>query len=175
MDNDTVNYINYATTGEYNDSRFCPEDFKIPTKSDYESIISELGSNAYSYFSQVNGLNMKEGLYYLTNTKGSGGSYYKYFLVLKGNSLTFEDKHPFDVKGRVRCMLSLTHFKIISPNNDNDLDLNQKSIIKNNFSKYFIGYIWKIGKDIFKTETVEYTFSQSGGHKIEFWGKYNDN
>ena len=87
--------------------------FKIPTKSDYESIISELGSNAYSYFSQVNGLNMKEGLYYLTNTKGSGGSYYKYFLVLKGNSLTFEDKHPFDVTGRVRCMLSFTHFKII--------------------------------------------------------------
>ena len=37
------------------------ENFKIPTKSDYESIISELGSNAYSIVTKLDGLNMEKG------------------------------------------------------------------------------------------------------------------
>ena len=38
-----------------------------------------------------------------------------------------------------------------------------------------MGYIWKIDEKIFKTETIEYSFSKSGGHLVEFWGKYSDN
>ena len=178
LNKNTASFIDYATSTEYEDSRYCPDDFKIPTKLDYESLISELGSNAYSYFSNENGLNMKVGIYYLTNTIAPSGGFNKYFLYLENNSIKFADQHPFKlpsgVSGGVRCMISLANFKYILPVTGKDIDLNQKSVIKNSFGKYFIGYIWKIGDTIFKTETIEYTFTQSGGHKVEFWGKYSD-
>ena len=178
LNKNTASFIDYATSTEYEDSRYCPDDFKIPTKSDYESLISELGSNAYSSFSNENGLNMKVGIYYLTNTIAPSGGFNKYFLFLENNSIKFADQHPFKlpsgVSGGVRCMISLANFKYILPITGKDIDLNQKSVIKNSFGKYFIGYIWKIGDTIFKTETIEYTFTQSGGHKVEFWGKYSD-
>ena len=178
LNKNTASFIGSATSAEYEDSTFCPDDFKIPTKLDYESLISELGSNAYSYFSNENGLNMKEKIYYLTNTIAPSGGFNKYFLYLENNSIKFADQHPFKlpsgVSGGVRCMISLANFKYILPVTGKDIDLNQKSVIKNSFGKYFIGYIWKIGDTIFKTETIEYTFTQSGGHKVEFWGKYSD-
>ena len=121
---------------------------------------------------------MKVGIYYLTNTIAPSGGFNKYFLYLENNSIKFADQHPFKlpsgVSGGVRCMISLANFKYILPVTGKDIDLNQKSVIKNSFGKYFIGYIWKIGDTIFKTETIEYTFTQSGGHKVEFWGKYSD-
>ena len=178
LNKNTASFIGSATSAEYEDSTFCPDDFKIPTKLDYESLISELGSNAYSYFSNENGLNMKEKIYYLTNTIAPSGGFNKYFLYLENNSIKFADQHPFKlpsgVSGGVRCMISLANFKYILPVTGKDIDLNQKAVIKNSFGKYFIGYIWKIGDTIFKTETIEYTFTQSGGHKVEFWGKYSD-
>ena len=178
LNKNTASFIDYATSTEYEDSRYCPDDFKIPTKLDYESLISELGSNAYSYFSNENGLNMKVVIYYLTNTIAPSGGFNKYFLFIENNSIKFADQHPFKlpsgVSGGVRCMISLANFKYILPVSGKDIDLNQKSVIKNSFGKYFIGYIWKIGDTIFKTETIEYTFTQSGGHKVEFWGKYSD-
>ena len=178
LNKNTASFIGSATSAEYEDSTFCPDDFKIPTKLDYESLISELGSNAYSYFSNENGLNMKEKIYYLTNTIAPSGGFNKYFLYLEDNSIKFADQHPFKlpsgVSGGVRCMISLAYFKNILPVSGKDLDLNQKAVIKNSFSKYFIGYIWKIEEEIFKTETIEYAFTISGGHKIEFWGKYSD-
>ena len=178
LNKNTASSIGSATSAVYEDSTFCPDDFKIPTKLDYESLISELGSNAYSYFSNENGLNMKVGIYYLTNTIAPSGGFNKYFLYLENNSIKFADQHPFKlpsgVSGGVRCMISLANFKYILPLTGKDIDLNQKAVIKNSFGKYFIGYIWKIGDTIFKTETIEYTFTQSGGHKVEFWGKYSD-
>ena len=46
LNKDTHSFIGKATTTTYEDSLFCPEDFILPTKSDYESLISSLGSNA---------------------------------------------------------------------------------------------------------------------------------
>ena len=60
------------------------------------------------------------------------------FLYLDENSLKFVDKYPFDIQGKIRCMLSLKEFKYTTSANNKDLDLNVKSVIKNNFSKYFL-------------------------------------
>ena len=48
LNDNTANFIYSATSGLYSDSTFCPADFKIPIKSDYESLLAELGSNAYT-------------------------------------------------------------------------------------------------------------------------------
>ena len=42
--------ISEATIGPYSDWEFCPKDFKIPLKEDFESVIKQLGKNAYSCF-----------------------------------------------------------------------------------------------------------------------------
>ena len=73
LNKDTYSFIGKAITTTYEDSIFCPEDFILPTKSDYESLISSLGSNALNILKDENGFNMQEGKFYLTNTNPPPG------------------------------------------------------------------------------------------------------
>ena len=171
LNDNTANFIYSATSGLYSDSTFCPADFKIPIKSDYESLLAELGSNAYTVMTNPSGFNMQKGKYYLTNTKGESGMR-KIFLYIDGESLKFIDEDPFKISGAVRCMLDLSKVKVVLPFNDRDVNFGEKVSIKNSISKYLNGYLWKIGEDIYKKETLEYTFTKSGGNMIEFWGKH---
>ena len=56
----------------YKDSDYCPKDFKIPKKEELEAVINGLGDQAYSTFTNTDGLNMKENIYYITNKKVNG-------------------------------------------------------------------------------------------------------
>lgn len=169
LNDNTVTRINSATTGLYEDSKYCPPDFKIPIKSDFESLISELGSDAYMVLTNQTGFNMQQGKYYLTNTKGVSG-YNKIFMYLDGKSLKFIDSSPFSINGVIRCMLDLSNVKMILPSNDRDVNFNEKVPVKTSISKYLNGYLWKIDDNIYKKETIEYTFTKSGKNIIEFWG-----
>ena len=42
----------------FEDSEFCPDGFKIPLKEDFESVLKQLGNNAYSIISDAKGFNM---------------------------------------------------------------------------------------------------------------------
>ena len=75
------------------DAYFCPENFGILKKEELDDVISGLGSNAYSTFTDKNGLDMSEGIYYVTNTKGKG-DYNKMFMILKNNAIQFDDLDP---------------------------------------------------------------------------------
>ena len=176
LDKNTANYIYYGTTTIYSDSRFCPDDFKIPTQSDYESLIKNLGPAAYSVFISQEGFNMEAGKYYLTNTipKEISGEtqFYKMFLYLDGNSLKFIKRDPFASNNAVRCMLDPSKFKFILSVENRDLELNEKVTIKTTRDGYMNGFLWKIEDNIMKTENIEYQFTKSGGNKVEFWGKY---
>ena len=54
----------------FKDSEFCPDGFKIPLKEDFESVLKQLGDNAYSILTDPHGFNMTQRTYYLTNTIG---------------------------------------------------------------------------------------------------------
>ena len=75
------------------DSQYCPSNYVIVKKEDLEAIIDDLGDKAYSTFTDANGLAMKEGIYYNTNTKGNG-DYNKIFMILKDKKIEFEDFDP---------------------------------------------------------------------------------
>ena len=49
------------TSGLFPDTTYCPEDFIIPYKTYFEEAITNLGSNAYTFFTDKNGLNMQVG------------------------------------------------------------------------------------------------------------------
>ena len=169
LNDNTVNGLNYGTTGLYVDSSYCPSDFKIPKKFDFESLISELGSDAYTVLTSQTGFNMEQGKYYLTNTRGETG-YNKIFMYLDGKSIKFIDAYPFSIYGVIRCMLDISNAKMIFPFDDRDVNLNEKIAVKNSISKYLNGYLWKIDDNIYKKETIEYTFTKSGKNIVEFWG-----
>ena len=167
---DSPENIGPITPGLFDNEKYCPEDFIIPYKEDFEEAIASLGSNAYSFFKDENGLNMKPGINYLTNTKGTSDAYYaKIMVYIEDNTIKFKDDKPF--LSTVRCMLKIPKIKLIAPFTDRDLELNEKITIKLD-SKYINGFLWKIDETIFKTETVEYTFKASREHKLEVWGKY---
>ena len=159
------------------DSRFCPEGFKIPLKKDFESVLEQLGKNAYSILTDPNGFNMTERTYYLTNTIGNKSFYSKYFMYLDGTKIKFLDSDTSSIIGNLsqraelRCMLDFSNITLEFPNNKGDLDINKIVSIKTN-SKALNGYLWKIQNSIYTTETIQHTFSKSGMNKIEFWGSY---
>ena len=160
-----------VTSGRFSDTEYCPEDFIIPYKADYEEAISNLGSNAYSFFTDENGLNMQVGKYYLTNTEGTDKKdvFKKVLLYLEDNTIKFTEARPFNAV--VRCMLKIPKVKIIGPFTDRDLEFNEKINVKID-TKYLNGFLWKIDETILTTEKAEYTFTTSREHKLEFWGKY---
>ncbi len=174
LSEDTKDKIKYATSGIFSNSEFCPKDFIIPLKTDYENIINNLGPNAISSFTNKNGFNITEGKYYLTNTKGKSDIYSNVFMYLEGNSLKFTEKIPYSVNNLgVRCLWKLdSSLNFILPFDDRDLNMNEKITIKIASSEYMNGYLWKIGNTILQRETIEYKFSQSGTNMVEFWGKY---
>ena len=160
-----------VTSGEFSNTDYCPEDFIIPYKTDFEEAIANLGSNAYTFFAGENGLNMQVGKYYLTNTKGDDkeDAFKKVMLYLEDNSIKFTEDRPF--RAVVRCMLKIPKVNIIAPFTSRDLDFNEKiNVIIDD--KYLNGFLWKIDESILTTKSAEYTFTASREHKLEFWGKY---
>ena len=166
-----------ATTGLYSNSAYCPEDFIIPKKEDYESILNQLGTNAYTVLKDVNGFNMEEKTYYVTNTKGED-SFNKIFMYLDGNEIKFIDSKPSDINGDlsqkavVRCMLDLSSIELEYPEGNEDFTQNVQVLIQINKNKYLNGFLWKVEENIITTSSLEYTFTKSGRHVIEFWGNY---
>ena len=161
------------------DSSYCPENYVIIKKEDLDAIISELGDNAYTTFTNENGLGMSEGIYYVTNTKGNG-NYNKIFMILKNNKIQFEDLDPAiyiysqssTQKFHSICKLDIPKVEIVFPDDKRDFDYNTEVEIKVNYYDYFIAYLWKINDEIIKDKTVALTLKESGVNNVEFWGKY---
>ena len=161
----------------FKDSEFCPDGFKIPLKEDFESVLKQLGDNAYSNLTDPHGFNMTQRTYYLTNTIGEKTSFSKMFMYLDGKKIKFKDSDTSSIIGNLsqraelRCMLDFSNIKIEFPNYKGDLNISKTVSIKTN-SKALNGYLWKIQDSIYTTETIQHTFSKSGMNKIEFWGSY---
>ena len=162
--------LNQVHSGFYSDSEYCPEDFIIPLKSDYEEAIKNLGSKAYEVFTDKNGFNMEEGKYYLTNTKGDPENIFdKMLLYIDNKSFKFVAQTPWNIV--IRCMLKIPKTNLVGPFKERDIKYNEMITIETD-NKYLNGYLWKIDENIFKTKTISYTFTTSRQHKLEFWGKY---
>ena len=157
-------------TSIHTDSDYCPNDFdfKIPSKEDYEYVINQLGKNAYSFFTDPNGLNMTNETYYITSTNGV-------MIYISGETILFTDKAEASLKKVGRCLVDISlKLRLNYPNNEGEININEKTFLTIE-NKYLNGYLWKIGDDIFTTKSIEYTFKNSGRHPIEFWGnKIND-
>ena len=160
--------ISEATIGSYSDSEFCPKGFKIPLKEDFESVIEQLGKNAYSIFTDPNGFNMEKGINYLTNTKGEG-DFNKIMMYLEDKTIKFKDTTPLGGNTVCRCLLVIYPIKLSYSNIKGEINMNQKSVFTID-SNILNGYLWKIGENIYNTKSIEYTFTKSGMHPIEFWG-----
>ena len=164
-----------STKEYFQNSRYCPENFAIVTKEELDTIIADLGSNAYSKFTDKNGLDMSENIYYLTNTKGSNGDYNKMFMILKNNDIQFEDMDPITYiitgssqKFHTICKLNIPELKIVFPDNNRDFDYNTELQFKINFNGYFTDFIWKINDEKIKDETAEVDLTESGVNNVEF-------
>ena len=160
------------------DSQYCPSEYVIVKKEDIEAIISNLGDNAYSTFTDKNGLAMSEGIYYNTNTKGNG-DYNKIFMILKDGEIKFEDFDPVDYvldifrtqKFHTICKLDIPKIEINLPEDKRDFDYNSEIEITVNNYDYFIAYLWKVNDEIIKDKNAKLKLTESGVNNVEFWGK----
>ena len=158
----------------YSSSDYCPSDFIIPSMETYKSLISELGSKAYSILTDENGFNMKENLYYLTSNKTKTSSFSFYFMFIEDGKIKVEEKESGKIGGgtkiNIRCMLSPpSAIKLLYPDYTGNIRYGVSTSIKTD-GKYFNGYLWKIGKNKYYTETIKHSFTQSGSFLVEFWG-----
>ena len=88
----------------YYDSDFCPKGFKIPLKEDFESLIKQLGNNAYSVLTDPNGFDMKPRNHYITNTKRQG-PFNKILMYIEDGKVKFKDSHSLGNNCVCKCML----------------------------------------------------------------------
>ena len=162
----------YGGYSYYNNTLYCPTNFMIPKKEDYENILNKLGNKAYEVLTDKNGFNMTEGLHYLTTTRGTLDQYFSFYLMyLDGKEIKIEDFRASSLNHiTIRCILKVPDAKIEFPGVNSDFDLNTPYTITNT-GKYFDGYIWRIDDDdFFYTNSVSYSFKRSGNHMVEFWG-----
>ena len=167
----------WSSSALYEDSDYCPDDFVIPKKEDFESVLNILGADAYSVLTDPNGFNMEPKNYYVTNTKGSK-TFTKYFMYLDGKTIKFIDTEPKDINGDLsqravsRCMLDLSKINLIFPDTKGDIEFNKDTRIKTSNEKYLNGFLWKIEGSTYTTKEITHKFDKSGMHMVEFWGNY---
>ena len=162
--------VTMSTSGLYNDVEFCPSRFKIPLKSDYESVISQLGKEAYNILTDPNGFKMIDTEWYLTNTRGDKPME-KIFMHLDGKKIKFESSVPslaYNKIAVIRCIRDLSDLKL-KLSNEKELNIGEKVTIATN-SISSNGFLWRIGNNIFETSSFQYSFTRSGANMVEFWG-----
>ena len=158
----------------YSSSDYFPPDFEIPTKEFYQSLISALGTSAYSTLTKKTGLNMSESFYYLTRNKTKTAPFSFIFLHFKNGKVLLEDldatKIGYGTKIRIKCALFPPASNLVFPDYEGDIKLNVATNIKTD-GKYFNGYLWRIGSKIYNTTKIKHKFTKSGVQRVEFWGK----
>ena len=155
----------------YNYNEFCPQDFQFPTKEMFQSLINDLGKDAYSVLTDEKGFNMTNDTYYVT--RNSSKWYIYYFMHLDGKKVKLEEMDSRNIGARninLRCIFSPPNVNLIYPDYKGDIKNNVSTTITTN-GTYFNGYLWKVDEDqIYNTKSIKFISDKSGIHKIEFWG-----
>ena len=97
--NSTIPYKYFLS--DYN---YCPTNYKIPLKDDYETLIKSLEKDPYKVLTDPKVLSMTENKYFLTKNKTSSGNYNFYCMYLDGKSVKVKD---FDIKKIPTANLSI--------------------------------------------------------------------
>ena len=156
-------------------SDYCPKDFDIPTKEDFENLISSLGNNAFSVLSNPDGLGISSSKYYFTQNQ-TGTAFSNYYLMhFDGEEPKIDDLDIVSIgfdNILVQCLLKPPKTaKILFPDSE-DFHYNISTNITTD-NIYFRKHLWKISNDdnYYKTSSINAKFTQSGGQKIEYWGQ----
>ena len=165
---------NVSISANYYDYNYCPTNYIIPKKEDYESLISNLGNNSYTFLTDPKGFNMTENKYFLTKNKTSSGNYNFYCMYLEGNQVKIGD---INIKTIPSTNLSI-NCKLIPPRSAKlvyselgDIKYNSQPTIQLD-NKYFNGYLWRIsGNKYYKNSIIKPKFTQSGRQRIELWAR----
>ena len=170
---DTPKITSYSSY--YSDSSYCATNFLIPTKEEYESLISSLGGKAYSTLTQANGFNLTENKYFLTKNKTNSGNFNYYFMYLDGKNVKISNftisSIPKD-KISINCILSFPKTtKFLYDGDFGELEYGTSTTIKID-NNYINGYLWRVSQTVFyKSSSISPKFTQSGRHRIELWAK----
>ena len=140
----------------YYDYNYCPTNYIIPLKDDYESLIKSLGDNAYKVLTDPKVLNMTKDKYFLTKNKTSSGNYNFYCMYLEGNKVKVKD---FDIKKIPVANLSI-NCKLVPPktvkfvfSDPGEINYNTETTIQID-NKYVNGYLWRISEKKYETKSI---------------------
>ena len=162
-------------SSNYYDSSYCATNFLIPTKEEYESLISSLGGKAYSTLTQANGFNLTENKYFLTKNKTNSGNYNYYLMYLDGKNVKISNFTISSIsidKISINCILSFPKTtKFLYDRDFGELEYGTSTTIKTD-NNYINGYLWRVSQNAFyKSSSISPKFTQSGRHRIELWAK----
>lgn len=155
-----------GTSSIYSNS-YCPKNFKVPLKSDYEEILNYLGSSSYQYL--TTNLGIEKNKYYATNTKGTGGTFHKVSMYIENESIVLKE---YDCSSGcfILCVLDTSLVKV-NINNGLDFQVGKEGVF-NLTSEIVKGSLWRYegnNKKIINGNNGIASFSQSGFNYIELW------
>ena len=158
----------------------CPDGYRVPTYDDYRDLITNLGDQAFSTFtdSSSSGFNLSANNYAITNTKSNNDShafnFYSLFCNSSTNECNLQSTDLVLTGGKViKCIINTLSPKIYMTDDtgkDPYIGESRSFAIENST---LLGVIWRIngGETYYdNVNTVTMTFEEYGMNRIENWG-----
>ena len=189
---DGVNYGKLATAGDLlylvnavdmdagieSLSPSCPTGYRLPTKEEYVSLLSSLGSKAYSTLKT----NFVSGKVYWTSTKAypsntdgtQNDAWAFYALVLSGKSykVTAYDSYTAiyyeSNKSFARCILDTSNVEFSVDGLTNDLVVGEARTLTLDTSS-FLGFVWRFNNVVYTDSSISVTATEKGCKLLEIW------
>ena len=153
-----------GTSSTYSNS-YCPKNFKVPLKSDYEEILNYLGSSSYQYL--TTNLGIEKNKYYATDTKRISVTFTKISIYIENESIVFKE-HDYSSGYYILCVLDSSLVKI-NINNGINFQVGKVGFLNLN-GDIVKGSLWRYegnnNKIINENKGIS-SFSQSGFNYIE--------
>ena len=156
----------------------CPTGFRLPTKSEFETMLSTLGSQANSILSNTSGFNFQSDSIYMTNDKvypsntngETNEAWMFYGLAKSGSSYTIKSINSYwDGDSMVaRCMMDMSNMEFNIDGLTYDLLTNEKRTLTLDKSM-LKGFLWRFDNELVSGNTLEITNTKRGCNTLEIW------
>ena len=159
-------------------SNSCPTGYRLPTKTEYQKLLSSLGTKANSVLTDKSGFNFQSGSLYMTNDKvysttdGSDNDAWCFYGLAYSDSKyevkiinTFWDIDSMKAK----CILDTKNVKLNVDGLDYDLLTDEKRTLTIDRT-ILKGLLWRLGNKISSVNKTEILNTERGCDILEIWG-----
>ena len=165
--------------GIYSLNQKCPKGYRLPTAEEYTSLLTTLGSDAYSKLTNPDGFNMESSFFYMSGTKtypdetnGSLISAWEFkSLYLSGKTISIKSICSYfnTEKMKGRCVKDVSEGGLPASIPDKQIFTNSNILLSMD-QQAVKGFVWRANGQISTANPFAVSYANPGCYLIEAWG-----